>query len=161
MQGEEWFRLVLILGMLLVVFFICLSLSLLSIRVYVLGEIQVQQILVDSQKREGGELRIERIRELNSDITKVSSFYTKRILLSDIVARVSSALPESGHLSSFSYTSGASKAKISLKGFALRTEDLLQIRTNLEQDPLFGNFHFPPSNWVRATNIDFAFDFEI
>lgn len=165
LRREERFRLVLILGMLFMAFFICLSLLLLSIRMYVSGEIQVQKIVMESQRQEGEELRIEQIRQLNSEITGVSSFYAKRISLSDIIARISTALPENAHLTSFSYTpvsqSTNAKAKIALAGFALTTEDLLQIRTNLEQDSLFRNFRFPPSNWVRATNIDFSFDFEL
>ncbi len=171
LQGEEWFRLILILGLLLLIFFICLSLSLLSIRAYVSGEIQVQQILVEAQKKEGGELQLERMKEVNSEIAGMLSFYVKRVSFSDIIGRISSALPDEAYLTSFVYTPGAqsaknkgqtaAKAQIALAGFAPRTEDLLEFRINLEKDPLFGNFHFPPANWIRATNIDFSFGFEI
>ncbi len=157
LRGEERFRLVLILGMLLITFFICLSLSLLSIRVYVSGEIQTQQIVVESQRKEAGELRLQDIRKLNEEARGVSSFYEKRIIVSDIVERISNALPAGVYLDSLGYA----PKKIILKGFALKTEDLLQIRTSLEQDSLFKNFQFPPSNWVRAENIDFSFDFEL
>ena len=161
LRGEEQFRLVLILGMLLMTFFICLSLLLFSIRVYVAGEIQAQQILAEVQKKEGGESSLEQIHALNKDIAGVSSFLASRVTLSDIVEKISSALPQSVYLTSLNYTPLSSGAKIALQGFAPQTEDLLLFRTNLEQDPLFGNFHFPPSNWNIATNIDFSFDFEI
>ena len=157
LRGEEQFRLVLILGMLLMTFFICLSLSLLSIRVYVSGEIQAQQILAESQGKEGGESSLEQIHTLNKDIKGVSSFLASRVTLSDIIARISSALPESVYITSLSYTN----AKIALAGFAPQTEDLLLLRANLGQESLFGNFRFPPSNWIKAANIDFSFDFEI
>ena len=157
LRREEQFRLVLILGMLLVTFFICLSLLLLSIRVYVSGEIQSQQILAEAQEKEGGEARVEQIHTLNTDIKGVSSFLASRVALSDIITRISGALPESVYLTSLSYTN----EKIALAGFAPQTEDLLSLRANLEQDSLFGNFHFPQSNWIQATNIDFSFDFEI
>ena len=76
--------------------------------------------------------------------------------------QISKALPEGAYLTSLNYTPlGSAKAKITLAGFARQTEDLLSLRTSLEQNPLFGNFHFPPSNWIRAANIDFSFDFEI
>jgi len=156
LQGEEQFRLVLILGMLLMTFFICLSLSLLAIRLYVSGEIQAQQILAESQGKEGGESRLQQIHTLNADIKGVSSFLASRIALSDSIEQISSALPENVYITSLSYTNG----KIVLAGFAPQTEDLLLLRANLGQDPLFGNFHFPPSNWIRATNIDFSFEFE-
>ena len=79
LRGEQRFRLVLILGMLLITFFICLSLSLLSIRVYISGEIQTQRISVESQRKEGGELRLQEIRKLNEEVQGVSSFLAKRI----------------------------------------------------------------------------------
>ena len=171
LRGEQRFRLVLILGMLLITFFICLSLSLLSIRVYISGEIQTQRISVEAQRKEGEELRLQEIRKLNEEVQGVSSFLAKRIEVSGIVERISSALPANVRLSSLLYAPSTqiakgdsptpSRAKIVLAGFAPRTEDLLEIRTNLEQDSVFKNFQFPPSNWVRAENIDFSFDFEI
>ena len=45
LKREEIFRLALILGTLSLLFFVCLALLLLSIRIYVAGEIQTQQIL--------------------------------------------------------------------------------------------------------------------
>ena len=161
LRREEQFRLALILGMLLMAFFICLSLSLLSIRVYVSGEIRAQEILAEAQEKEGGESQVEQIHALNTDIAGVSSFLAGRVVLSDIAARISSALPEGAYITFLSYTPVSPKAKIVLTGFAPQTEDLLLLRTNLEQNSLFGNFHFPPSNWIRATNINFSFDFEI
>ena len=161
LRREERFRLVLILGMLVMAFFTCLSLSLLAIRVYVAGEIQIQEILAATQAREGGESQLEQIRVLNEDIAGVSSFLASRPVVSDSIEKISNALPESAHITFLSYTPMSSRAKIILQGFAPQTEDLLLFRVNLEQDPLLGNFHFPPSNWIRATNIDFVFDFEI
>lgn len=173
LRGEEHFRLVLILGMLIVVFCICLSLALLAIRVYLAGEIEVQQILVESQQGQNDwKARADQVRDLNRDIAAAASFYENKMLLSDVILRISDVLPESVYITSLSYTpvssskagkvgGKSSEVKIALRGFAPRTEDLLQIRTSLEQDPLFGNFHFPPSNWIRATDINFSFDFEL
>lgn len=171
LKGEEWFRLVLILGLLILLFFVCLSLSLLSIRVYVSGEIQTQQILVESQSKEGGALHRERIQEVNAIMAGISSLYAKRLSFVDILERISGALPSSAHLTAFTYTplaksgenngENAAKAQITLAGFAPRVEDLLEFRSKLEQDPLFGNFQFPHANWVRAADIDFSFTFEL
>ena len=112
------------------------------------------------------------MRDLNRDIAEVSSFYENKVLISNVILRISDVLPESVYITSLSYTpifnskssrvdEKPSKVKIALTGFSPRTEDLLQIRTSLEKDPLFGNFHFPPSNWINATNINFSFDFEL
>ena len=159
--GEERLRLVLTLGILLGVFLVCLALALLSIRVYVWGEINAQQILVESQRKEGGESDSTRIRELNTDVAAIVDFYTKRVPLADVIARIEPVLPENVYLTSFSYATGSPRTKISLKGFASLTEDLLAFKVNLEQDPSFENFSFPQSNWIRAADIDFSFDFEL
>jgi len=152
---------VLILGILLGVFLVCLALALLSIRVYVWGEINAQQILVEAQRQEGGESDSARIRELNADVAAIMDFYTERVSFADVVARVEGALPENVYLTSLSYAAGSPKAKVSLKGFAPLTEDLVAFRANLERDPTFENFSFPQSNWIRAADIDFSFDFEL
>ena len=165
LHKEELFRLALILGLLLVMFLICLSLALLSIRVYVSGEIQAQRILVEAQREQGGELRLEHVRELNSDIAGISSFYASRVLLSDVIERISAVSTPNVYITSFDYTPisqrGGKNASIALKGFASQTEDLLALRTNLEQVGLFKNFYFPPSNWIRAADINFSFEFEL
>ena len=171
LRQEENFRLALILGILVLSFFLCFSMLLVSIRIYLAGEINAQKVVVEAQRKEGEELRLQEIRKLNEEVKGASSFYEKRIVVSDIVERISSALPANVRLSSLLYAPSAqtakgdsptaSRAKIGLAGFAPRTEDLLEIRTNLEQDSLFKNFQFPPSNWVRAENINFSFDFEL
>lgn len=163
MLREEQFRLVLIMGMLLFLFFVCLSLLLLAIRVYLSGDIQAQQILLDSQKQQGGELRIAQIRQANADVTGILAFYKTSVSISEVVAHVSRALPEGIFITSFQYTPvESSKAKIALQGFALRVEDLLEFRTNLEKDSLFHNFHFPVASlFEQPSNINFSFDFEL
>ena len=160
LQREEQFRLVLILGLLVIAFFICLSLSLLSIRVYILGEIQAQQILVDAQREEGGDSHIKEMQGRNAEIGGVASFYKNRTALSHLLERVAAALPEGIYLTSFTYAPMDAGAKIALAGRALQTEDLLALRTSLERDPSFENFNFPPSNWIRAADIDFSFTFD-
>lgn len=161
MRQEEQFRLVFILGMLLAAFFVCLSLLLLAVRISAAGQTQAQQILVESQKGTEDALRSERIRTLNEEIAQVSSFYEGRVSLSELLERISNALPQSISLTSLSYTQGTPKGKITLKGFAPRTEDLLELQTNLEKDPLVENLRIPPANWARATHIDFSLDFEL
>jgi Tfp pilus assembly protein PilN len=161
LRGEERFRFVLILGFLFTVFLLCLSLALLSIRVYVWGQISVQQILIESQMREGKEVHVPRIQELNRELQAVQHFYESRTVFSDLIARIETALPPSVYLTSFSYTPGSPNAKITLRGFAPQTEDLLALREHLQTEESFVNFHFPATNWNRPVDIDFSFEFEL
>jgi Tfp pilus assembly protein PilN len=170
LKKEETFHLILIFGVLSVVFCICLSLLLLSIRIYVSGEIQTQKILVESQKEEEKESPLGEIRSINRDITGLNDFYQEQVVFSDMIMRISDAAPKGVHLISFNYTPPFSQiqkeeeplyARVSLTGFAPTTEDLLAFRANLEGDALFESFNFPSSNWNEESNISFSFDFAV
>ena len=170
LKKEKTFHLVLILGALVVLFFVSISLLLLSIRIYVAGQIQIQEILVESQKAEDEGSPFVKIRSLNSDIRGLDAFYRNQVVFSDIIVRISSAAPEKIYLTSFDYTPvsrgsgrGATEvnARISLTGFAPTTEDLLMFREGLEEDSMFESFNFPSSNWNLENDINFSFDFEV
>jgi hypothetical protein len=167
LKEEVTYHLVLILGVLLVLFCICLSLLLLSIRIYNFGEIQTQRILAESQKQEDEESPFGRIRSINNDVNGLNNFYQNQVVFSDIIVRIAAAPPNGIHLTSFEYTPVVttkevmSYARVNLAGFAPTSEDLLVFRANLEQDEMFGNFNFPSSNWNEDTDINFSFDFEV
>ena len=78
LRREEQFRFVLILGMLTVIFFVCLSLALLSIRAYLSGEIEAQQILVKSQSQDDRSSRVDQVRD-ESVLPLVIPLYTKEV----------------------------------------------------------------------------------
>lgn len=168
LQKEENFRLVLILGVLWVFFLVCFSLLLLAIRIYVAGEIQTQNILVEAGSLQQEESALQNIRALNRDVGGLAAFYENQVMLSRVIADISSAAPSGIYLTSFNYAvpsqQGAKNntpaARISVTGFAPTTEDLLAFRTNLEQQNSFANVNIPPANWVNSQNITFSFDFE-
>ena len=85
LQEEETFHLVLILGVLLILFCICLSLLLLSIRMYVFGEIQTQRVLIESQREEDKESPLGKIRSINNDLKGLNNFYQKQVVFADII----------------------------------------------------------------------------
>ena len=169
LKKEESFRLILILGMLSVLFFVCLSLLLLSIRIYVGGGIAAQNILIEAEKKQEQESPLQKIRLLNGDIKELERFYAQETVLSDIILRITTAVPERVYITSFSYTppirpkggKEITNARVSLTGFGPTREDLLAFRAKLEEDALFENFNFPQSNWKLAEDIDFSFTFEI
>jgi len=170
LKKEGNFRLTVTLGILVLVFFICLSLLLLSIRIYVSGVINTERIFVEIEKKayEQEKLPDINVKELNQNIGRLSVFYNEEVRISSIFEDVGGALPKGAYLKSFAYTPSASigregktKANIALKGFAKTTEDLLALKVNLENNELFSNFFFPSANWVDPVDIDFSFSFEL
>ena len=162
LKDEEYFRLVLISGALLLLFFVSLSLMLLSIRIYLSGEIDAQKILVERQQEEyNRENPLElNVKDLNRSVAQLAAFYKEQILLSAILQEVTAALPSEAYLTSFVYNSGA-PGKISLAGFAPTSEDLQAFRGTLEQNSRFSNFFFPLSNSTSERDITFSFTFTV
>jgi len=170
LKQEETFRLTLILGILSILFFLCLSLLMLSIRIYVGGEIETQRIVVESARKGQEESPFQKIRTLNGDIGSINEFYANQVKVSDVMRRIANAMPQQVHLTSINYTSlsGTGRSgqrsehgRVSLAGFAAGAEDLLAFRDAIEQDEVFENALLPPSTWVVAQNIDFPLSFDI
>ena len=172
LKDEKNFRLTLILGILVLLFFVSLALLLLSIRIYMVGQIQAQKILVESQLEDyGDEDPVKRIRELNRSIAETSSFYQEQIVFADVIDRVTGVLPEEIYLTSFHYTPVKSTgeegekivAGISLNGVTPTTDDLLVLKENIENDNTFSRLAIPPETWKDpgAIDIEFSMSFEI
>jgi Tfp pilus assembly protein PilN len=163
LKREENFRLALILGALMFVFFICLSLLLLSIRIYVSGVINEQKILVETQTEAYERERIPgtNISDLNRSVSQVSALYNETTQVSLLLGEITQALPSGVYVNSLQYTRGEPIGKIALSGFAPTTEDLLALQANLEENERFSNFFFPVANWIDPVDINFSFSFEI
>ena len=170
LKDEENFRLTLILGILILLSFVVFSLLLLSIRIYVAGQIQTQKILVESQREDYGDKDpVTQIRELNLIVNATSSFYKNQVMVSDILTRLTASLPAGLYITSFNYTSDKSTsasgqtivARISLFGITPTTNDLLTLKTNIESDTLFSDLVIPPEVWKNPSAKDVEFSIRI
>lgn len=173
LKKEEETRLLWILFVLVGAFFLCAFLLLLSLRIYLKGSVDAQEILLTAytQKTASDESLKKEIKELNETVVQLSSFYEKQSKVSSFTERVSSAAPQGIRLTFFQYappsvtvSGGETKktmAKVILSGISPSREELLAFREALQQDPSFANFDFPPSNWAKPSDIPFSFSFEI
>ena len=141
---EQNFRLALILGILAISFLVSFFLLLLAMRIYVEGQIEVRRITVESQRTNAEEENpVARIRGLNSTVSAMDSFYASQLAISGTLSKVTAMLPRSVYITSFNYTpaSGVGEngekviGKVSLAGVASTSDDLLQLKENLEEDP--------------------------
>ena len=153
---EETKRLVLILGVLLFLFLFSLALIFLSIKIYLSGEIQSQQFLLDSER---GRLETKEIKDLkeqvaisNQKLSLVDEFYSQKINLVETLHKITKNIPQEIYLTDFAYSKNTSQ--ISISGFSLSRDMLFQFKKNLEKD--FQNVYFPPSNWVKSDDINFS-----
>jgi len=161
LQIEENWKLVLILGSLILIFLICLILILFSIKFSISGKVQSQKIIIEMEEKDFKKAETQDFREkiisINKNLSKLNSFYQEQVPLTEILEKISELLTPEVYLTSLSYQKETSK--ISLSGFAQTRETLFELKKNLERE--FKEVYFPPQSWIKPTDIDFQATFKI
>lgn len=162
---EQKKRIAIILWFLVLFFIICLILILFAAEIYLKSQLESQKTILIEVQKEYGQPEIqnlkEEIKEANSILIKLNSFYQKKIYFAEILERVSQTLPQGTYLTNFSAIFSKEVLKISLSGFALARENLFEFKKNLEKEEDFKEVFLPPANWVKPANIDFFVTFEL
>lgn len=156
-----------IIWIFVIVFLLSLSFALYSVNSYLKIKISTYNFLL--QEEEGASLQAElktmdqKISEANNLLKQVMDFYQKKPYLSDILAQVSSSIPEDTFLTSLSisYAPDDGLFDVSLAGFSPDRDHLFLLKKNLEKNSRFQEIYFPPSNWVKAKDINFLVTFQI
>jgi Tfp pilus assembly protein PilN len=160
---EERYNLVLILGILFLIFLICLILILFSIKISISGQLEAQKILLSQEEERFKGTQTQNLEEKiissNQILSKLSSFYSRQISLTEVLEKISQSLPSGAYLTNFNFNS--ENNQVSLSGFSPSREILLEFKKNLEKEENFQEIYFPPSNWVKPTDIDFVVNFKI
>lgn len=161
LKREENFKMVFILEILFLAFSISLALILFSIRIYLSGVIEEQNIFYDSKNREFSQHKPaeSKLHSINKTLIKVDSFYKEQFELSDFLERISKLLPPGIYLNSFSYEER--EKKINLSGFSPTVEQLLEFKNILEKQSDIKEIVFPTTVWLQLKNIDFNTSFKI
>ncbi len=154
---EEQFKIVLNLGIMILAFLLSLFLILLSIKIFLASQLEVQKVVLAEKELEISQLEDlkKKIKEYNSTLSKLNSFYQNQISPSKVLEKISSLLPGKTYLNSFNFSS----KKVSLSGFCPDTKTLLLFKENLEKEDGFSQIYFPISNWIQPTNINFLVNF--
>ena len=156
---EENYKLVWILGVLILISLLALSLVLLSVDFYIEGQSQSQKILVDLKRKEFSQLQPiqEKLALINKNLCQLDSLYQQQVRLTKLLEDVSSKLVSGMYLTNFSYRRNGSRVEIS--GFSKKRDVLSEFRARMEGEKQFKNVYFPLSNWVESENINFKTTF--
>jgi Tfp pilus assembly protein PilN len=161
LKEEENWKLTLILSILFLTFLVCSALILFSIKISISGQLEAQKILLLQEEEKFEESQIQSLEEKitisNQTLFKLNSFYRSQNNLTEILEKISETLPSSVYLT----TLDLNLAQISLSGYSPTREILLEFKKNLEKEKLFEEIYFPPSNWVKPSNIDFSVNFKV
>lgn len=169
-----------ILGIAFLSFLVCFCLTLLSIKIFIAGQVQAEKIIFEQTQKELGFSKtqdIERnIDTANQNLSLFNSFYKNRVEITVLLEKISNILPSGVYLTHFSLSPVPEpkkekekqeelekkyKFQISISGFSPSREKLYQLKQVLEAQEEFKEIYLPPSNWIKSTNIDFQLSFKI
>ncbi len=172
-------KIVVILGILVLVFLLCLILALLSIKFYTQGQVNYYRAVYEIKESQFKNSQAQEIQKqiigLNQDFLEIDSFYQKQVNLIEVLEKIAQVLPQGVYLNSFSYEKlypvaekdkkdkekESFSGRISISGYAPTRDVLFEFKKNLEAEDDFKEFVFPASNWVKATDINFSLGFKI
>ncbi|MCK4781782.1 PilN domain-containing protein [Candidatus Parcubacteria bacterium] len=166
-------KMIMIFGILILMFLICLILILVSIKLYTQGQMDYQKILYEAKERQFKDSRAQEIQKeitgYNEGILKLEFFYQKQADIIKIIEKIAQILPSGAYLNSFSYKKDDNKDnekesygwQISISGYAPTRESLSEFRNNFKQENDFKDIVFPSSNWVKSIDINFSLSFKI
>ena len=168
-KGELLLReqqsLILILGILFLSFLLSLSLILLSIKISISGDLEIQKITLEERGKEvsfNRELE-EKIKNSNQLLSDLNSFYQSQSNLTQILEKISGFLPSGTYLTNLNLNPLQKEKgiQISLSGFCQSRELLFSFKENLEKEGSFSEIYFPPENWLKPIDINFNVTFKI
>lgn len=166
---EESWKIIVILGVLILIFFVSFSLILFSVKIYISAKVEAQRILFEEKEKE---LQSPEMKSLESDmsnfnqkILRLDSFYKKQIKITDSLAKISTVFPSGSCINNLvisiqSNKDGTKQISYNLSGFSSARENLLKIKEGLEKEESFTDVYFPPADWMKATNIEFTASFK-
>ena len=164
---EKKKRLATIMGIVVLVFLVCLTLVLLTIKFYILAETDSQENIFkqnqqSSQYTEQSNF-INVVKGYNSTLAQIDSFYKKELYFNqalDILNRVPS--PNGLYFTNFSLSRIENgNIKMDVSGVSATRDNLLIFKHNVEADKEIKNPYFSPESWISAQNTNFSLSLEI
>jgi Tfp pilus assembly protein PilN len=160
LETEKNWRLIIILGSLILMFLIYLILILSTIKLSMSGNLRSQQIMIDTEEKELKKPEIQDIQEkitsVNQNLSKLKNFYQEQVSLTDIFEKISKTLSPGMYLINLAYQKDASK--FSLSGSAPNKETLFEFKKNLEKE--FKEVSLSNQSWIDPANFQVTFKIE-
>lgn len=171
LSEEKNWKLTIILGILILAFFISLALILFSIKTLISTQAQYQKALLDSAEEEFKDSEFQNLEKeitfLNQTFFELDSFYRNKFSLNEILEKIPTTLPPGIYLTSFSFSPAALEKReeyrfeISLTGFSPTRKTLKELEENLKTQTDFKEVYFPLSNWAEPADINFYLTFKL
>src|SRR3989344_6406742 len=159
LKNEGQSKLILISGIVIFAVLVSVFLVFYSMKIILASRLEVQKINLSKKE---GESEIAAIKKLekridyyNLQFSQIDSFYRNQAKPTEILEKIASTMPEGVNLTDFNF----SQNKISLSGFSLTRDKLLEFKENLEKDEDIEKINFPSSNLLERENVSFTVSF--
>jgi len=159
-------KMIIVLGITIIIPLFCLILVLLSVRFYILGEVNSKKIMLDQARKEYQTPDFLHFKEIiqknNHTLTNLHSFYQKEVSVSQALYLVSSiSRPENLYFTNMLLAKDSEqKIKITASGFSKSRADLLLFQKSINENSRIKNTTFSPESWVSPKDINFNVTFE-
>ncbi len=165
-KEERRKKIAIIFSFLFLFFILILGIMLFSLNVYLSQRVSLYERKLESEhslNQEGtGEIR-EKVKGANQKLSELKRYYSRERDYSVLLEKIDNLLPLDIYLNNFSAvlseTEEESLLKVSLSGFALKRDNLFNLKRNLEEE--FEEVSFPPANWVQSSDINFSASFKV
>jgi len=163
---QKRLRLSLILGIVFLSFFISLFLVLFILKIYTSVEIQTNEILIEEgEETISSHKELEKeIRESNTLLAELSSFYDESVDISGVLSRVIESLPIGTYLKSFSFdflrSSTKKKPVVNITGYCQNRNALSKFQKSLEDNKDFYEILFTTESWLHPEEFSVSFQLE-
>lgn len=168
LKEEENWKLYLTLGFLILIFLISFSLILFSVRNFISGETESQKILLERGEEDFNnkqrQLLQNNLLNFNNVFVKIDTFYEEQLSLANVLNKISELVPLEIYFTNLSISKSEGtieEINCNISGFSPGRDALLEFKEKLEAEENFKEINFPPSNWVKPTDISFTINFKI
>ena len=165
---QKKLNLTIVLASITVVFFICLSLVLLSLDFYILQQSSSQDGALDDvkSKYQTAEFStlLDSLKSYNLVLGKAYGFYKNQTYSTDILRTVFAVdRPEGVTFNNIVIDQKAvdKLVKVSISGLSLTRDDLILLKNSMEDQSNIKNVILPPGSLVKPSNVNFDITFEV
>jgi|SRR3989344_5255715 len=165
---QKYRNLIIVLGSMVIIFLICLSLVLLSLKFYILQRVSYEKYILEETEKSyqtaDFSSLLDSIKKNNISLSKIDSFYKKESYLSNALKTILD-IKRSGGISfndivlNHPETNGV--IKVSIYGTSISRDELLSFKENIDSQKEIKNVNLPPENLIKPSNASFYVTFEI
>jgi hypothetical protein len=160
-------KVAIILGITFIIPLVCMVMVLVSLRLYILGEIKGQNVVLEQARLKYQTPDFLAFKDIikndNALLTQIDAFYKKETYTSQALKTIASIKrPQELYFTGlFLQRDSNQKIRVVAAGWSASRDNVLILQKNLQENEHIENVSFLPQSWVDAKNVKFNLTFGI